>query len=59
MSTEKKVHYSVDSLTRPNLAAGKGNNVSDDRSHVKSGPQTASNFNKPASGAVRATKAKA
>jgi hypothetical protein len=40
------------------LAAGIGNNASDDRSHVKSGPQTAANYDRPASGAVRATKAK-
>ncbi len=59
MNTKDKVHYSVESVTRPNLAAGKGNNASDDRSHVKSGPQTAGNYNKPASGAVRATKSKA
>jgi hypothetical protein len=51
-------HPSVEKLNRPNLAPNKGNNVSEDRSHICSGPQSASRYNTLASGKVPSTKAK-
>ena len=58
MNTKNKVHDSVEQLNRPNLPQNSGNSVSEDRSHVKSGPQSASRYNMPAPGRVPATKAK-
>jgi hypothetical protein len=48
MSKESQQHPSVQKLNRPNLAPDKGNDVLDDRSHIQSGPQTASRHMTPA-----------
>jgi hypothetical protein len=47
-NTQGKTHPSAAKLNRPNLAPMKGNDVSHDRSHVQSGPQSASRFDQPA-----------
>jgi hypothetical protein len=43
-----KQHPSTKDLHRPEKAQWGGNEISEDRSHVTSGPQTATNYNKPA-----------
>jgi hypothetical protein len=49
MSNPKdKVHYSAAKLNDPNKAPMTGNEVSDDRAHIQSGPQTASRHTIPA-----------
>lgn len=49
MSNPKdKVHYSASKLNDPNKAPMSGSDVSDDRSHIQSGPQTATRHDQPA-----------
>ena len=45
---QAKQHYSVEKLNHPNRPPMKGSTVSEDRSHVTSGPQSASRHNTPA-----------